>query len=586
MEKAARKTSADPVQEKLRKDKDVWNKQVSQFIENVKQVKKTMNGYPSKLNPQKGNIKNPLPPSVPSTLEALTQAFDNIAQSGESIVEEQLAYSKNRRKNQPKAPVVPAPAPTQAPAEPAAPETPDLSKQLTAWEEKYGLVAEASNPISRFFTKLLNPSFGFGEAARVRRVRMQLLRACADTYKKLGRLQVEIVKSSKSSIDTSNNLMHDVWRNWETVRTGFATYKGMMPARVPDAGGILEEPKEVTEDKEKGNEQAVKSTEKIEQKMEKVDRAVEEGKPEPDDADYEPKSGVSSEERQGPDWVGGRERMIEDLHKQEILDLSRRAGKDFQFALSNFWFMQNHDVDLSIFHELEKYKKEYHIREEWAPVFLDLYYKAVDDLNAQVATKERSFKDIINRLHQRDVFNKKMEEQQRKLELFQKKEQEKKDKLDKKNQLAAQRAQEKAQEEADRARKKSEEDDRKQQERLQKQLEQAQQKALLAKPPAPPSSAASDQLEATAQAFLKKWIGKTRHQMSIFDQTSSQRLQIFEVATEMRTTVNDIMDHLEKDINVDEMAPMIDKANRQLTSIRSLTRNLHNTHRPLPKGKK
>lgn len=567
MEKAARKTSADPVQEKLRKDKDVWNKQVSQFIENVKQVKKTMNGYPSKLNPQKGNIKNPLPTSVPSTLEALTQAFDNIAQSGESIVEEQLAYSKNRRKNQPKAPVAP-PAPAQTPAEPAAPETPDLTKQLTAWEEKYGLVAEASNPVSRFFTKLLNPSFGFGEAARIRRVRMQLLKACADTYKKLGRLQVDVVKSSKSSIETANNLMHESWRHWETVRTGFTTYKGMMPVQVPDAGGPIEEPKDVKEEKE----QEEKSVEK---QMERVDRAQETGAPEPGDPDYEKPPSEEPDEK-SPDWIQTKENIYQDLHADQEITLAKWNVSDTKFALKNMlWFIDNH-IDPSEFNEMVAAIKSFSIRDKdhiLAGVINDNHRKLVDDLSSRLQMRAKSFRDMIAIIKKRERINEQAAKQQAQLEALQRREQIKQQDIQEKQEAARLKAQQK-----------SEEEDRKQQAKVQQQLEQAKQKALLHNPP--PSSAASDQLEVTAQAFLKKWIGKTRHQMSLFDQTSSQRLQIFEVAGEMRKTLNDIMDHLEKDLKVDEVGPMINKANHQMSQIRSLTRNLHNTHRPLPKGKK
>lgn len=553
MDKLARKPSGDPAQEKLRKDKDVWNKQVSQFIENVKQVKKTMNGFPSKMNPQKGNIKNPLPPSVPSALEALTQNFNEIAQNGEAIVEEQLAYSKNRRKSPPK-----MSNPPQTPNTPAGETSPptatDLSKQLTAFEQKYELITEASNPVSRFFTKLLNPTFGFGEAARIRRVRMQLLKACAETYKKLGKLQVDVVKSSKTSIESSNNLMHEAWRNWETVRTGFNTYKSMMPVQVPDAGGILEEPKDVKKEESKS----------VEKEMEKVDRAQETGGPEPGDPDYE--KPPDTESSKNPDWIGGTNYLVDELHKEQVKTLAREIIKDTRIANqpTNLYLFYENGITPDALNALNEVTAWFGhgTRPDLAPQVLSIYRETLDHLNSQLGTHYKSLKDIAEFLKKSKALREQAAKQQARLEALQRKEQAKQQKILQKEEEAAQ----------------------KEQVKIKNQLEQAKQKSLMHNPP--PSSAASDQLEATAQAFLKKWIGKTRHQMSIFDDTSSQRLQIFDMAGEMRKTVNDIMDHLEKDIKVDVMVPLVDKANRQITTIRSLTRNLHNTHKPAPKGKK
>ena len=40
----ARKKSLDPIQEELREKKSVWNKEVSEFINNLIQFKKLING--------------------------------------------------------------------------------------------------------------------------------------------------------------------------------------------------------------------------------------------------------------------------------------------------------------------------------------------------------------------------------------------------------------------------------------------------------------------------------------------------------------------------------------------------------------
>jgi len=91
------------------------------------------------------------------------------------------------------------------------------------------------------------------------------------------------------------------------------------------------------------------------------------------------------------------------------------------------------------------------------------------------------------------------------------------------------------------------------------------------------------QLEVVAQAFLKKWIGKKWHQMSVFDKTSAFRLDIFKMAGEIRKTLNKMMDSLEKEMNVEALGVLINDVNRQIMSMRSLMRALHMA---LPEPKK
>jgi hypothetical protein len=61
MIKSARKPSSDPVQEKLRQSKAVWNKEVSIFVNDLIHCKKLMNGWPSKFHMEKSFIKEPIP---------------------------------------------------------------------------------------------------------------------------------------------------------------------------------------------------------------------------------------------------------------------------------------------------------------------------------------------------------------------------------------------------------------------------------------------------------------------------------------------------------------------------------------------
>lgn len=260
MQKLARKPSSDPAQEKLRQDKANWNKDVSAFINDVIHLKKMMNGWPSKFYKQRSRITDPVPADPATILGSLAGDFQELAQRGNALVQEQLNYSKTRRQRQPKEPslpqgqisATPAPATTPVGGTPS-PEPPkvDLSKQLAAWEKKYDLVSEASTPISRFLTRMVTPTYGLGEEARKRRLRMDLLKAAITTYRDLGRLQVAIVSSHKDSATVAYKTMQKAWNDWTLVSRGFNMYKNTMnvpvsaPALVgtkPPAGGTVAPP--------------------------------------------------------------------------------------------------------------------------------------------------------------------------------------------------------------------------------------------------------------------------------------------------------------------------------------------------------
>jgi hypothetical protein len=242
MIKVADKPSMDPAQQKLRLAKKQWNKDVSAFIDNLIHYKKLVNGQPNKFFKEKSSIKEPIPADPATILGSLAGDFQELSQRGSAIIAAQIEYSKTRRKKQLKQPD----AANGTPIVPESPAAPDLSKQLAAFDLKYGLIVEASNPISRFFTKLLNPGFGFGEAARIRKYRMSLLTLCAKMHNDLSKFQVEIVKSSNDSINNSYAMLNDrIWHNWDLIYKGVLTYKNNMPTSVKDTGGPIESPEEV-----------------------------------------------------------------------------------------------------------------------------------------------------------------------------------------------------------------------------------------------------------------------------------------------------------------------------------------------------
>src|SRR6478736_333926 len=98
MIKIARKPSSDPIQEKLRQMKAQWNKDVSVFITDLINLKKTMNGWPSKFNMERSFIKDPIPSDPNTIIGVLASDFQELAQRGNAIVQQQLEYSKTRRK--------------------------------------------------------------------------------------------------------------------------------------------------------------------------------------------------------------------------------------------------------------------------------------------------------------------------------------------------------------------------------------------------------------------------------------------------------------------------------------------------------
>jgi uncharacterized membrane protein (UPF0127 family) len=107
MNKAAK--SNDPAQQKLRDDKRAWNTAKKELIKRIIGLSQGLNG---KGNPSYGlppsNIKDPLPPELVNFLDELSSNFQQLAQAGVNIIQEQTDYSQNRRqptdhsKDQPK----------------------------------------------------------------------------------------------------------------------------------------------------------------------------------------------------------------------------------------------------------------------------------------------------------------------------------------------------------------------------------------------------------------------------------------------------------------------------------------------------
>jgi hypothetical protein len=453
MLKVADKPSMDPVQQKLRLAKKQWNKDVSAFIDNLIHYKKLVNGQPNKFFKEKSFIKDPIPADPSTILGSLASDFQELAQRGNAIVAEQNEYSKTRRKKQPKQTAV---APVTQPSQP------NLSSQLAAFESKYELVAEGSSAISRFFTKLLNPTWGTSEGARIKRYRMSLLDTCAKMHKDLERFQVEIVKSSNQSIIDAQTLLNNkIWHEWDLINKGLSTYRANMPSQVPDSGGPIKSPIKQVEDKKES-----------------------EAPPPADEA--APKT-APTKEQEAHSLLEAIQKIQLDYSKNyKLLGADKMGGADIALEIAIYKFIKASEP----------------MKAEAGQVVVQEYTKLVQALNQNLGTNATSIEDIAKQL-------------------------------------------------------------------LAKRTE---------------VTASAEQLEKVAQNFLKKWVGKKMHQMSMFDKTSGFRLDIYKISEEVRVKLNKMMDSLEKEMNLDELTDLAVQINKDVTSLKGMTRALY-AMAPKPKGK-
>ncbi len=512
MIKSARKTSNDPVQEKLRQHKDVWNKEVSRFIENVKQVKKTMNGFPSKAFPQKSKITEPVPVDAPGMLNDLATTFQDIAQKGSGIAEEQLDYSKNRRKSPPKS-LVPAGQPAAIPtSEPK----PDLTQQLmtasaeyelikiaSEFEDKYVLQTEASNPITRFFTRLFNPGVGWGKAADIRRARSSMLKYSASAYKGLNKYQVMIV-GSRDKISDAKRKLDQIHNDWENVAKAYVIFKQSDSRNAPDKGGTIESQLKAEDIKE---EKKLQGIEKDETQLENHL-----GNP----GDETPENKINKNVLVTPPKPNTNvvlqpnvKRMVGDLIQSRpfLRGFSSDEMMEFESAIERMMSTQKIEPD-----------------------FTHLYGAAVSSLNRDLGTSGISFSQIARQLIR-------MEAQEKA----------------------------KAQRELDKA-------EKEQAKEVAKNLPAAVPANLL---PDEKASAPSSPIEKVAQDFLKKWIGKNKLKLNPFDSTVSNRLACFELAGKIRIELDVVMDLIEEGLDTQKLDPAIRDVNSKMLQLRGLTRTLH-----------
>lgn len=197
----------DPIQKALRNRKKVWNKEVKRFVDNVINLKKLINGSPSKFHMEKSKITDPLPQNPPSIIENLINEFSDIAVEGNAIVSDQLNYAKSRGTKTEN---------TQSPIkQPEVIEAPDLTKELSVpspltAETTYELVSQGSGRISRFVSRLRGPWFGSSTEAEQRRKRLELLDTTKELYDLCSDFQYEVLSTKDDGILKSIKIMKKI----------------------------------------------------------------------------------------------------------------------------------------------------------------------------------------------------------------------------------------------------------------------------------------------------------------------------------------------------------------------------------------
>ncbi len=100
MQKFSRSRSIDPKQEALRQVKDNWNSETSEFIGDLIDFKRALNGkeVPSRGIP-KTKLKDPMPQEVEALLSELSGNALSVIQHAKTVLDEQDRYSQIRNKS-------------------------------------------------------------------------------------------------------------------------------------------------------------------------------------------------------------------------------------------------------------------------------------------------------------------------------------------------------------------------------------------------------------------------------------------------------------------------------------------------------
>lgn len=187
MQKLARKKSNDPIQENLRSHKETWNTATKELISRIIAFKRALNGRgDSHYSLPTSKIHEPFPNEIGSFLNNLSSNFDAVSSEALKIIQEQSDYSKNRKQ----------PAPKTA-----------------------SLISEGSNKLTRMWSYLKSPFL----SDENKKIRISLLKMCANMDKSLDDLESVILKSSPESIKEAAILFSNFENNVDRLSKTFYT---------------------------------------------------------------------------------------------------------------------------------------------------------------------------------------------------------------------------------------------------------------------------------------------------------------------------------------------------------------------------
>jgi hypothetical protein len=78
------------------------------------------------------------------------------------------------------------------------------------------------------------------------------------------------------------------------------------------------------------------------------------------------------------------------------------------------------------------------------------------------------------------------------------------------------------------------------------------------------------QLQAQGQNPITKWLGKVKHKLSPFDKTSALRLDIYKLAGDARAVANQMMNGLEKDVDLEQLQSFITELGEKIIAMQKL----------------
>lgn len=226
------KQSKDPKQQAIRQHKADLNSEVSEFIDNLINFKKLMNGKPSKYLNEKSFITEPIPVDSTTILNNLVSNFNEIARESNSVVKQQIEYSQTRKKKLPNKTVSQQTLP------------------ITANHIDDGFLVLSSNRFTRFYTKLKLWGFRDTEINNINLRRKSLLDNAVEMDKYLKLISKKILTSSSENISLSIKAIDDATDNLSAFNLNINEYADILTQK-KEMSGKEESQTTVKENEEK-----------------------------------------------------------------------------------------------------------------------------------------------------------------------------------------------------------------------------------------------------------------------------------------------------------------------------------------------